>query len=66
MANPIATILSASMMLRFSLGMEKEADAIENSVNKVIESGFRTRDIMCGGSKLVSCTQMGDLIKQSL
>ncbi len=65
-ANPIATILSSAMMLRFSFGMEKEADSIEEAVIKVIDSGYRTRDIADETSTIVSCTQMGDLILQNL
>ena len=45
-ANPIATILSAAMMLRFTFDMDKEADAIENAINKVLDEGYRTIDIM--------------------
>ncbi len=67
-ANPIATILSAAMMLRYSFDMSAEADAIENSVTKVLESGFRTSDIMSDseGLKCVSCTEMGDLISSEI
>ena len=54
-ANPIATILSASMLLRFSFDMDKEADAIDNAVKKVLEAGYRTGDIMSEGMKLVGC-----------
>lgn len=61
-ANPIATILSVAMMLRYSFDMSAEADAIENAVNKVLDEGYRTGDIMSAGMKLVSCTEMGDLI----
>lgn len=62
-ANPIATILSVAMMLRYSFDMIAEADAIENAVNKVLEEGYRTGDIMSDGMKLVTCSQMGDLVK---
>lgn len=61
-ANPIATILSAAMLLRFSLDLDKEADAIENAVKQVLAEGFRTCDIVSEGTQLVSCSQMGDLI----
>ncbi len=61
-ANPIATILSAAMMLRYSFGMNEEADAVEAAVNKVLDAGYRTGDIMSEGMELVSCTKMGDLI----
>ena len=61
-ANPIATILSVAMMLRYSFDMSAEADAIENAVDKVLNNGYRTGDIMSEGMKCVSCTEMGDLI----
>lgn len=61
-ANPIATILSASMLLRFSFDMDKEADAVDNAVKKVLEAGYRTGDIMSEGMKLVGCKEMGSLI----
>ena len=61
-ANPIATILSAAMMLRYSFDMQEEADAVENAVSKVLESGIRTGDIMSEGMTLVSCSEMGDKI----
>ncbi|MCX7657860.1 MAG: isocitrate/isopropylmalate family dehydrogenase, partial [Oscillospiraceae bacterium] len=65
-ANPIATILSAAMMLRYSFDMAKEADAIENAVNAVLDEGFRTGDIMSDGKKLVSCAEMGALIAEKI
>lgn len=61
-ANPIATILSAAMMLRYSFDMQSEADAVENAVSKVLENGIRTGDIMSEGMTLVSCSEMGDKI----
>jgi 3-isopropylmalate dehydrogenase len=61
-ANPIATILSAAMMLRFSFDLDKEADAIETAVAKVLEEGYRTIDIMSEGKTQVGTAQMGDLI----
>lgn len=61
-ANPIATILSAAMMLRFSLDLTKEADTIEAAVQKVLEEGFRTGDIYTEGTTKVGCTKMGRLI----
>lgn len=61
-ANPIATILSASMLLRFSFDMDKEADAVDNAVKKVLEAGYRTGDIMSEGMKLVGCKEMGSLV----
>ena len=61
-ANPIATILSAAMMLRFSFDLDKEADAIESAVAKVLKEGYRTIDIMSEGKTQVNTAQMGDLI----
>ena len=61
-ANPIATSLSAAMMLRYSFDMDKEADAVENAVNKVLDENYRTGDIMSEGMKKVSCSEMGSLI----
>lgn len=61
-ANPIATILSAAMMLRYSFDMQEEADAVENAVSKVLEAGIRTGDIMSEGMTCVSCSEMGDHI----
>ncbi len=65
-ANPIATILSAAMMLRFSFDMDKEADSIEAAIKKVLQENYRTCDIMDDGMTLVSCSEMGDLICQRL
>jgi len=62
MANPIATILSAAMMLRYSFGRIKEAEAIEKAVNKALNDGYRTYDIMSDGMKKVATSEMGDLI----
>ena len=61
-ANPIATILSAAMMLRYSFDMDKEADAVESAVKAVLSEGFRTVDIMSEGKTMVGCEKMGDLI----
>ncbi|MBE6014023.1 MAG: 3-isopropylmalate dehydrogenase [Lachnospiraceae bacterium] len=61
-ANPIATILSAAMMLRFSFDLGKEADAIETAVKQVLEDGYRTVDIMSEGKTKVGCTEMGTLL----
>ncbi|MCH5199966.1 MAG: 3-isopropylmalate dehydrogenase [Oscillospiraceae bacterium] len=61
-ANPIATILSAAMMLRYSFDMQEEADAVENAVSKVLEAGIRTGDIMSEGMTCVTCSEMGDRI----
>ncbi len=61
-ANPIATILSAAMMLRYSFDMDKEADAIEAAVSKVLQDGLRTVDIATEGESAIGCTAMGDAI----
>lgn len=61
-ANPIATILSAAMMLRFSFDLDKEADAVEQAVKKVLADGYRTIDIMADGMKQVGTVEMGKLI----
>ena len=61
-ANPIGTILSAAMMLRYSFDMKSEAEAIENAVSKYLDAGYRTADIMSEGTTLVGCKQCGDLI----
>lgn len=61
-ANPIATILSAAMMLRFSFDLDREADAIEAAVKQVLKDGYRTVDIYSEGTTKVGCTRMGDLI----
>lgn len=63
-ANPIATILSAAMMLRYSLDLDKEADAIEAAVEAVLKEGYRTTDIMSEGCTLVGTDKMGDLIAE--
>ena len=65
-ANPIATILSAAMMLRYSFDMTAEADAVESAVDSVLNAGYRTGDIMSEGMKLVSCSEMGDMIAESI
>ena len=61
-ANPIATILSGAMMLRYSFDLNKEADAIEQAVRDVLKEGYRTVDIYKDGDKKVSTSEMGDLI----
>ena len=65
-ANPIATILSAAMMLRFSFDLDREADAVEAAVQKVLSEGFRTGDIMSEGCRKVSTSEMGDLIAERI
>ena len=61
-ANPIATILSAAMMLRYSFDLDKEAKAIEDAVQQVLTEGYRTVDIMADGCKQVGTVEMGRLI----
>lgn len=61
-ANPIATILSAAMMLRYSFDLDEEANVIETAVKKVLKKGYRTIDIMSNGCKQVGTKKMGDLI----
>ena len=65
-ANPIATILSAAMMLRYSFDLDREADAVEAAVRKVLSEGYRTVDIMSEGCTKVSTTQMGDLVAERI
>ena len=65
-ANPIGTILSAAMMLRFSFDMAREADAIENAVSDYLDAGYRTADIMSEGMTLVGCKKCGELIANYL
>ena len=65
-ANPIATILSAAMMLRFSLDQDKAADAIEAAVSQVLKDGYRTGDIMSDGCTKVGTARMGDLISERI
>jgi len=65
-ANPIATILSFSMALRYSLDLDKEADNLDQAVQKVLDDGLRTKDIMSQGTKEVSTSKMGDAIISKL
>ncbi|MBW8900211.1 MAG: 3-isopropylmalate dehydrogenase [Massilia sp.] len=65
-ANPLATILSAAMMLRFSLGKAEQADRIENAVKKVLAQGLRTPDIHEDGTTRVGTEQMGDAVVNAL
>ena len=65
-ANPIATILSAAMMLRFTFDLDKEANAMEAAVQQVLKDGYRTGDIMSDGCTLVGTVQMGDLIAERI
>ncbi|MFQ9511739.1 MAG: 3-isopropylmalate dehydrogenase [Lachnospiraceae bacterium] len=62
LANPIATILSAAMMLRYSFDLDQEANAVEEAVNQVLKDGYRTVDIMSNGCSKVGTKEMGDLI----
>ena len=61
-ANPIGTILSAAMMLRYSFDMAREADAIENAVSAYLDAGYRTADIMSEGMKQIGCEKCGEII----
>lgn len=65
-ANPIATVLSSAMMLRYSLDQDKAADAIENAVKQVLKDGYRTADIFSKGCKKVKTDKMGDLIAERI
>ena len=65
-ANPIATILSAAMMLRYSFGLEDEARAVETAVERVLEEVHRTGDIAKPGEKKLSCSEIGDLIAAAI
>lgn len=65
-ANPLATLLSVAMMLRYSLDLEKEAVAIEDAVSKVLNDGYRTGDIFSEGKKLVGTEEMGQLVASNL
>lgn len=65
-ANPLATILSGAMMLRYSFNLEKEASAIENAVLAVLQDGYRTGDIMSEGMKKVGTVEMGKLVMDKI
>jgi 3-isopropylmalate dehydrogenase len=65
-ANPIATILSVAMMLRYTFSLSEEANAIEAAVGKVLDAGWRTTDIMSKGMRLVGTKEMGTLIAQQI
>jgi 3-isopropylmalate dehydrogenase len=65
-ANPLATILSAAMMLRYTLASPDAADAIERAVSTVLDEGLRTPDIHSPGQKLVSTVDMGDAVVAAL
>ncbi len=65
-ANPIATVLAAAMMLNSSFSLTKEALAMQNAVDKVLNAGYRTADIHSSGNKKVSCSKMGELIAMEI
>lgn len=65
-ANPLATILSAAMMLRYSFDLDKEADDIENAVKTVLKEGYRTVDIMQDGKHSVGTVEMGDILVKTI
>ncbi len=65
-ANPLGTILSAALLLRHSLRLEQEARAVEQAVSRVLDEGFRTRDIYSEGCRKVSCTEMGKLVEERI
>ena len=64
--NPIATILSVAMMLRYSFSLEKEAKEIEDAVTTVLNNGYRTIDIYNGKGKVIGTREMGDLIVKEI
>lgn len=66
MANPIATILSMAMMLRYTFNLDKEADTIENAVTKVLDGGYRTADIGADLSSCIGTKEMGKLIRENI
>lgn len=65
-ANPLATILSLAMMLRYSLGDEAGAERIERAVTRVLDQGLRTADILSAGMRRVSTSEMGDAVVAAL
>ncbi|HHV99700.1 MAG TPA: 3-isopropylmalate dehydrogenase [Clostridiaceae bacterium] len=65
-ANPLATILSAAMMLRYSFGLEEEAKAVEDAVTKVLDKGYRTVDIASEGTTVVGTSEMGQLVRDEI
>ena len=66
LANPIGTILSVAMMLKYSFFMEEECAAIENAVHTVLSNNYRTKDMMSENMTLVGCAKMGDLICEAI
>uniref|UniRef100_A0A5B6ZKC1 Isopropylmalate dehydrogenase-like domain-containing protein n=1 Tax=Davidia involucrata TaxID=16924 RepID=A0A5B6ZKC1_DAVIN len=65
-ANPLATVLSAAMLLKYGLGEEKAAQRIETAVLNTLNRGFRTGDICSAGNKLVGCKEMGEEVLKSI
>ncbi|MBT5475228.1 MAG: 3-isopropylmalate dehydrogenase, partial [Chloroflexi bacterium] len=61
-ANPMASILSAAMLLRLSLGLNDEAQTIETAVDSILSEGYRTSDIATGGERPLTTSQVGDMI----
>jgi len=66
MANPIATVLSCAMMLRYTFDLTSEAEAMERAVSEVLAAGYRTKDIYTDGTKLVGTRKMGDLLTEAV
>jgi 3-isopropylmalate dehydrogenase len=65
-ANPIATIASAAMMLSYAFQLEKEAEAIEQAIVKALDLGYRTKDIQSPGAKIIGTVEMGDAVVRNL
>lgn len=65
-ANPIATIASAAMLLSYQFGLDKEAEAVERAIEKTLQQGYRTRDIQGPGTTLVGTVEMGAAILKNL
>ena len=65
-ANPIASILSMALLLRFSLGLKQEADAVEAAVSHIVEAGYRTEDLREAGKEVVSTEEMGRLVAEAI
>ena len=65
-ANPLATILSAAMMLRISFGMEEEASAVEAAVQSALSQGYRTKDIAMSGQAVIGCKKMAQIVAESI
>lgn len=65
-ANPLATILSCAMMLRWSFGLAREADAVEAAVEAVLNAGYRCRDIAAPGDRVVGTAEMGNAVARQI